>query len=249
MNPVLPTWGANVAVIVAGSLLVGCGAAGDGPSATPSLHGSPKASGASADGTGALVVFDGDSLTVGYRIGSRESYPSQVARSLPEGTSILNVAVSGQTWPDLSADAVEEVDAQYSVDRPANVVVVWAAANDLAMGYTAKEVAHNARDYCAQRRRHGFAVVLLTMYPLQPRSIDADYERERRAYNELLRVGWHEYADALVDVAADSRLGDESGQDRSRYFLDPVHLNAAGYRVIAELVAQVLRPLIGSPAQ
>ena len=210
------------------------------------LTGSTAASGCGeAGGDEVLVLFDGDSLTAGYLVGAGESYPSKVAGELPDGVLVRNVAVSGQTWPDLLADAAEEVDGAFSKARRRNVVVVWAAANDLAAGFTGEEAAANARRYCEGRRRAGFSVVLLTMFPLQPPEVDPDYERERLAYNARLRRDWREYADALVDVAGDDRFGDSSQPERARFFLDVVHLNAAGYEIVAELVTPAVRRLIG----
>lgn len=188
-----------------------------------------------------LVLFDGDSLTAGYLVDADESYPGIVARELPEGAVVRNVAVSGQTWADLLADAAEEVDGEYSRDRHCNIVVVWAGANDLAAGYTAEETAANVRKYCEGRRRAGFSVVLLTLFSLQPPDVDPDYERERVAYNDQVRRDWQEYADALVDIADDIRLGDRSGPERARYFLDVVHLDPAGYEVVAALVAPAVK--------
>ena len=188
-----------------------------------------------------LVLFDGDSLTAGYLVDVDESYPGIVARELPEGAVVRNVAVSGQTWADLLADAAEEVDGEYSRDRHCNIVVVWAGANDLAAGYTAEETAANARKYCEGRRRAGFSVVLLTLFSLQPPDVDPDYERERVAYNDQVRRDWQEYADALVDIADDVRFGDRSGPERARYFIDVVHLDPAGYEVVAALVAPAVK--------
>ena len=72
----------------------------------------------------------------------------------------------------------------------------------------------------------------------------AAYEARRLEYNDLLRAHWREFADALVDVADDERIGDHSGPARREYFIDPVHLNGAGYGVIADCVVHVLRPII-----
>jgi lysophospholipase L1-like esterase len=47
-------------------------------------------------------------------------------------------------------------------------------------------------------------------------------------------------------VAADDRLGDASGASRGRYFVDLVHLNAAGYAVVADCVVHTVRPLLAN---
>ncbi|MBM3146794.1 MAG: hypothetical protein FJ000_02750 [Actinobacteria bacterium] len=192
----------------------------------------------------AAVVFDGDSLTAGFMLPEAESYPAQLMATLPPSVTWVNVAVSGQTWSQLLADAGTDVDGRYDDRRAANVVVVWAAANDLATGFPAQEILDHARRYCEERRQRGFRVIVLTMYPLQPKDVDAEYDQLRREYNELLRAGWPGFADGLVDVAADERLGDDSGPQRSAYFLDLVHLTTAGYGVIADRVRPVLLDVI-----
>jgi lysophospholipase L1-like esterase len=192
----------------------------------------------------AAIVFDGDSLTAGLMLPEAESYPAQLMAILPPSISWVNVAVSGQIWPQLLADAGTDVDDRYDDRRAVNVVVVWAAANDLASGFSAQDIFDNARRYCEERRQRGFRVVVLTMYPLQPKDVDAEYDQVRREYNELLRAGWPDFADGLVDVAADERIGDDSGPERSAYFLDLVHLTAAGYWVIADCVRPVLLGLL-----
>ncbi|GEM_PF-1905053 len=212
--------------------------AGASPSTSPP---SPEPPPASPD---AAVVFDGDSLTAGFMLPAAESYPAQLMATLPPSITWANVAVSGQIWPQLLADADTDVDDRYDDRRAANVVVVWAAANDLATGFSAQEILDNARRYCEQRRQRGFRVIILSMYPLQPKDADAEYDQVRREYNDLLRAGWPEFADGLVDVAADDRLGDDSGPERAAYFLDLVHLTAAGYGVVADCVRPVLVGLL-----
>lgn len=215
-------------------------------SASPAADGSPSPGAASASSrppaveTDAGIVFDGDSLTVGYMLPAAESYPAQLMAVLPSSIDWVNVAVSGQIWPQLLADAGMDVDARFRTDRTANVVVAWAAANDLASGFAAAEIYENARAYCEGRRQRGFRVIVVTMYPLQPMDVDPEYDETRRVYNDLLRAGWREFADGLVDVAADERIGDASGPERSAYFLDLVHLTPSGYGVIADCVRPVL---------
>lgn len=231
--------GAAVGALLIAGLLVGCGGGPGQQARSPS--GWPSSSVAHADG---LVIFDGDSLTEGYMLAPRQSYPSQAMAVLPGWLAFENFGVSGQTWPELLADVSREVDPLYAPQRRLNLVVVWAGANDLAAGYTPQQVYENARRYCEARKRRGFTVVALTMYPLEPMDIDAGYDARRRTYNSLLREHWHEFADALVDVSADERIGDASGTDRARYFIDAVHLSEAGYGVIADCVVGVIRPIV-----
>jgi lysophospholipase L1-like esterase len=219
------------------------------PSASAHDTGGPGPS-SSAHDAGGLIIFDGDSLTEGYFLAPSQSYPSQAMRQLPKGLESANFGISGQTWQDLLRDVRQQVDPLFSPSRPLNLVVVWAGANDMAVGYSAQEIYENARHYCEARRRVGFTVVTATLYPLEPKDVDQNFEARRIRYNELLRAHCHEFADALVDIAADDeRIGDPSGPARRRYFIDAVHLNEAGYGVIADRIVQTLRPLVERAAQ
>ena len=223
-------------------LMVACGG---GPGQPAELRsGWPGPSASSSPHESGLIVFDGDSLTEGYLLTPAQSYPTQAMKQLPGWLESVNFGIAGQTWQDLLRDVRHEVDPLYSASRRLNLVVAWAAANDLAAGYGAQETYENARRYCEARRRVGFTVCTATMYPLQPKDVDVRFEARRVAYNDLLRAHWHEFAEALVDLAADERLGDPSGPARRQYFIDAVHLNEAGYGVIADCVVQTLRPIV-----
>lgn len=242
----VPRAAALVVSFFLGGLAVACGG---GPGQPAELRsGRPGPSSSSSD-AGGLIVFDGDSLTEGYFLTPRQSYPSQVMRQLPEQLESVNFGISGQTWQDLLSDVRHEVDPLYSASRRLNLVVVWAGANDLAVGYTAQQVYENARRYCEARRSIGFTVITATIYPLEPKDVDQHFEARRVSYNELLRAHWREFADALVDVAADERIGSPSGPARRQYFIDAVHLNEAGYAVIADCVVRTLRPIVEGVGQ
>ena len=67
------------------------------------------------------------------------------------------------------------------------------------------------------------------------------FEATRLAYDALLRSSWGEFADGLVDIAADGRIGDTGDNlDRQFYQSDAVHLTNAGNAVMASVAAPVL---------
>ena len=94
------------------------------------------------------------------------------------------------------------------------------------------------QQYCLARRAVGFRVVIVT---LLPRSDPDGFEAARLAYNQLLRDTWPSFADGIIDIAADPRIGD-SGDNRDLLFYnkDAVHPNAAGYAVIGSVSAPVI---------
>ena len=59
--------------------------------------------------------------------------------------------------------------------------------------------------YCEQRHAAGFRVIVLTVLPCHRTDT---FEVTRLAFNAMLRDGWSDFADDLVDLAADPRIGD-----------------------------------------
>jgi lysophospholipase L1-like esterase len=230
---------------------LGCGTGSPSPTpfAMPSGVTLPATAAANPQfGSGGLIVFDGDSLTAGVGAGVGEDYPSDVMRHLPEKLDGVNVAVPGQTWSDMLADAETQVDPLQSNTRPVNALVVWAGTNDMRRSRAAGRVWSELGKYCSDRRDRGWTVVVLTVLPCLPRKPHSRFEEERQQLNTIIRARWREVADGLADVAADPRIGDPAGPDAQVYSTDGVHHNAAGNQLIAEVVAAALRPLVGAEA-
>jgi lysophospholipase L1-like esterase len=190
-----------------------------------------------------LIVFEGDSLTIGTR--ASDPYPSQLMRAWGGGTIWWNVGVGGQGVKDMLADAVKQVDSKYDPARGRNVVVVWGGTNDMALWHRSpQQVFDMLEQYCLDRRAKGFQTIMMTALPRAGRVDTEDYEGRRQDLNALIRAHWSEFSDGLVDVAADPRLGEVGDElDRRYYDSDRVHLNNGGLGVIAELVAPALRTL------
>ena len=48
------------------------------------------------------------------------------------------------------------------------------------------------------------------------------------------------YADAIINIAADSRMGDDGDQNDTAYYADGIHPNATGYGIIASYAANAV---------
>lgn len=59
------------------------------------------------------------------------------------------------------------------------------------------------KQYCEERRAKGFSVLVTTVLPRSGRINPDDFEGRRQDLNVLLRERWREFADGLIDVAAD----------------------------------------------
>src|SRR5262249_39426012 len=82
--------------------------------------------------------------------------------------------------------------------------------------------------------------------PCTGSSYASSFEAIRNALNISLRATWHTFCDGLVDVAADSRigvLGEE--QQNTYYYTDHIHLNSAGYAILADYAAPGVSQALG----
>lgn len=188
------------------------------------------------------LVFEGDSLTYGVGSNPGNDYPSQCTRLLGGDINVFNQAVGGSTLTQDIPGRMVMADGFFDPQR-LSVYVLWAGTNDMkALERPAAEVFELYRQNMLQRRAKGFKTVAVTILPRSSPSTSATFEPNRQAFNGLLRAGWKEFADVLADIAADERIGDEGDQHGS-YFSDGVHLNDAGYYLVAQAVAKAIESI------
>ena len=143
---------------------------------------------------------------------------------------------------DMLADADRQVDPLWNPELGRCVVVAWAGANDLALWKHSPQVAYaDVRDYCRGRLQKGFTVVVLTALPRSDVKTPPTFEANRQDLNFLIRINWREFVDALVDVAADSNLGEAGAELNREYFCpDRVYLNNEGLGLVARHVFEAV---------
>ncbi|XZG68981.1 arylesterase [Chitinibacteraceae bacterium HSL-7] len=166
------------------------------------------------------VLAFGDSLTFGTGAGQDESYPNQLANRI--GREVVNAGVPGETTSDALArlpDALEET-------RPA-LVILCLGGNDFLQRLPPDATAANLRTMIEQIRRQG-AQVLLVGVPRPGLLLEAD-----EVYADL--------ASALDVPLEDEALARILAKPSLKS--DTVHPNAAGYRQLAEAIADRLSEL------
>lgn len=223
-------------------------ACGGGHALAPSPLVSPSATPVSiatvAMPAGVLAV-DGNSLTQSRN--GAVAMPANVMHDLgdPATLRFVNAGESGHTTTQMLTTALTLVDPLYKPGQ-VNVCLYWEGENDLYFGADAGTAFDHLRAYGQARQRVGFTVVLLTLLPRGDLGVPVTYEADRAAVNALLRANWPTFADALVDVAADPIMGDPAQDAAGVYIsqIDHVHLTDAGSLRVAQLVAEVLRPLL-----
>jgi lysophospholipase L1-like esterase len=191
------------------------------------------------------VMFDGDSLTAGSC--AKTPYPTRLMAAWPRSIPWKNIAIGGETLQEMLKNAPQTVDPFYSAGEWRNVVVLWAGTNDIALwNHSNAQIFRELEQYALGRRAQGFTVVVLTLLPRSDVAVQAvpDFEARRLELNQMIRSRWEEFADLMIDVGADSRVGQAGDeQDRTYYTVDRVHLNDNGQQLVADLVGAELHRL------
>jgi lysophospholipase L1-like esterase len=189
-----------------------------------------------------VIVFDGNSLTVGYTVSGEATYPAQCQALLSGNVVAINKRQKGLTTTDMTYRAPSTIDSFYGHLRTRNMVVAWEGSNDLShTTVSAIGALDHLRTYETARRAAGRAVVLLSV---QPRSVDAfgtpaNFEASRQQLNSAMRAE-RSWVDGFVDVGADLVIGQANDDENSVYYAVGVHLTQAGYSIVARAVAAEL---------
>jgi len=198
-------------------------------SCTEEIPGPPKGPG--------VIVLDGDSRTDGWNCSYR--YPYINLLSLADSCQITKVSDGGNTTDSLIRRAEAVVDPLYTDTAKYNIVVVWAGVNDLAVqNKSDREVYNNLATYCQNRKLAGWSVLVCTEVSMKGVGTNGMCDRERDTLNQWLRRDWNAFADALIDLGGDYRIGSINAYVDTTYFCDGIHLTNRGTEVVAGLISQ-----------
>lgn len=183
------------------------------------------------------IIFDGDSLTVGFGNLNGGSYPVQLLTALGfDGYSPRNYGVSGQTLAQMEADAATEVDTQFDAARSKNILIAWGGTNDIIFGADATTTYNRMVTYCTNRRAAGWKVLVCDI--IARGNFNAGQNTIKNTVNANLAANWATFADGFAQLSARSELSNAA--NTTYYSADTIHLTDAGYSV----VATVLQPLV-----
>jgi acyl-CoA thioesterase I len=166
----------------------------------------------------AVVLAFGDSLTYGTGAAEAQSYPAQLERLI--GRRVVRAGVPGE----VTAQALERLPGALDEYAP-RLLLLCIGGNDFLRRLPSAQAERNVRAMIELARRRGVDVLLIgTPEPGLLPSPPAFYA----ALAKELRVPYE--GGVITEVLRDARLKS-----------DPIHPNAAGYRVIAERVAAALK--------
>lgn len=185
----------------------------------------------------ASSVFLGDSLTDGLGSTGGNNYPNQTAALLvsnPIGVTKLGATgTTAQQWVDTYFDQYMNLNFT-RVNRTLNQVGhLWLGTNDLYFGAAPSAIYANQKILTNRLRDLGFKVSTMTPLPRNNTGTPAGFESGRQELRTLMLSDPSAF-DYLIDIGNDPTIG-QAGQwaDTTYYDVDKVHLNNAGYGVVA----------------
>jgi acyl-CoA thioesterase I len=178
------------------------------------------------------IVAFGDSLTAGFGLSEKESYPFLLQQKLnADGYNyeVVNAGVSGDT----SAGGLERID--WSLEQEnVKILILELGANDLLRGLPPAKMKQNLGEIIKRAKARNVKVLLCGM--LAPPTMGAKYQMEFiRAFPDLAdehKVAFMPFV--LEGIALDKRLNQADG----------IHPNAEGAKVLTENVYKSLKPLL-----
>jgi lysophospholipase L1-like esterase len=166
----------------------------------------------------ALVLAFGDSLTWGTGGGENGSYPYQLEQLI--GRRVINAGVPGE----ISAEGVRRLPGLLEEYRP-QLLILCHGGNDLLSRMERHALRANLRQMIETARQAGVEVVLLGVpgigLLIEPPALYAELARE-------FKLPFLE--DTLAELLTERK-----------YKSDAIHLNAAGYRQLAQAIRELLK--------
>ena len=164
------------------------------------------------------ILAFGDSLTAGTGAGDAESYPAVLSGLT--GIKVINAGIPGE----VSASGVQRLPELLDRERPA-LLILCHGGNDLLRSANHQQIADNLRSMIRMAGERGVYVLLIAVPApdilLKPPSLYEELAKEFKIPVETK---------VLLHIMGKSSLKS-----------DHIHPNAAGYRMLAEAVAKLLK--------
>jgi acyl-CoA thioesterase-1 len=179
------------------------------------------------------VVAFGDSLTAGFGLLEKESYPYLLQEKLKADGfdyEVVNAGVSGDT----TLGGLERIDWVLEIEN-VKVLILELGANDLMRGVPAAKVKANLETIIRKAKAKNVRILLCGM--LAPPTGGSDYGREFTViFPDLATQYKTDFLPFLLDgVAIKKELNQADG----------IHPNAEGEKIMTDNVYKALKPMLG----
>lgn len=222
------------ALLIAFAFSISCSNSPDATTSGENTDASTKEPDSGTEKRKKVLLFFGNSLTAGYGLESSESFPSLIQAKLDSlgfEYEVINAGVSGET----TATGSNRVD--WVVERqPVDIFVLELGANDGLRGVPVIETKKNLGIIIDKVRKAHPDVTILLAGMMVPPSMGPEYSS---AFNKIFNEVAQEQKVTLIPFLLDGVAGIDSLN-----LPDGIHPNAAGEKIVAENVWQILKESI-----
>jgi acyl-CoA thioesterase-1 len=177
------------------------------------------------------IVAFGDSLTAGLGVGAEQAYPAQLQRRLDEQSlryRVVNAGVSGDT----TAGGLRRVD--WVLKSRPDFVILELGANDGLRGLKLEETKANLERIIRRCQKASVTVILAGM------KLPPNYGREyTKGFEAIYPALAKQHRLTLIPFFLDGVAGSTSLNQA-----DGIHPTSEGYRIIADKVLEIVKPLL-----
>jgi acyl-CoA thioesterase I len=178
------------------------------------------------------IIAFGDSLTAGFGLAEKESYPYLLQEKLKSDGyvyEVVNAGVSGDT----SLGGLERVDWVLEQEN-AEILILELGANDLLRGMPVAKMKSNLDKIIRKAKAKNLQVLLCGM--LAPPTVGSKYQQEfMGAFPDLASEHKVAYLPFLLEnIALNKDLNQADG----------IHPNAAGAKIMVENIYRALKPML-----
>ena len=175
------------------------------------------------------------------------TYPAVLARALGPAWRVRSLGTGGWNFGPLTGEAPSKIDPLFNPRLAQNVLIIFGGTNDLGGAHESAGTAFDKlTTYCrARKAAHPWRILVVTPpVAAYPGVYPADFDAQMVLYAAFIRRHWRSFADGIIDVQADPRLGAPGAEHNPVYFSshDFTHLTDAGYAIVGhDAAAAVLR--------
>lgn len=206
------------------------------------------------------IVFDGNSLIAGTGASTQYVANKVMADPIFNGMTVKSYGIVGQTWESMQSN-ITDVNASYVAGRR-NILIVWEHTNTIvALNKTADQSLADMQAYIdAVKAVNDWEVYALTTLPRRQKHSSKTIAESNAILidvNNKMKANWKSLGlDGVIDIRDKNSPFYLSSFENAQWLaLDPyinasermsgngdyIHLNAAGYDLIAKYVVQKLR--------
>lgn len=178
------------------------------------------------------ILAFGDSLTAGFGLSERESYPYLLQEKLKADGydyEVINAGVSGET----SAGGLDRADWSLGQDN-VQIVILELGANDLLRGLSVEQMKQNLDAIIKKAKAKNIRVLLCALAP--PGSAVGEYQQKiASVFPDLAKENKVELLPFFLEgVVGEKNLNQADG----------IHPNAEGEKILTENVYKALKPML-----